>query len=270
MTVKDNRFSSLGTPNRIWAVSAIHGDIERLTRLHDKLFRRIKPGDRVIYLGNYVGHGEHGAECVDEILTFRRLLLSVPGIACSDMIYLRGRQEEMWQKLLQIQFAPGPADTLMWMLGNGLSNTLYSYGLSPHDGIEACRHGIMGLTKWTSSIREAIRRHAGHEAFGTQLTRAAHTNDNNAFPMLFVHAGLDPARTLADQGDMFWWASEEFESMREAYLPYQKVIRGFDPTHKGIVTNCLTATIDGGCGFGGDLVCAGFAADGQIADLLEI
>ena len=270
MIAKDNRFSSLGTPNRIWAVSAIHGDLERLMSLHNAIYHKIKPGDRIVYLGNYVGYGNQSAECVDEILTFRRLVLSIPGMLCSDLVYLRGRQEEIWQKLLQLQFAPSPGDTLLWMLGNGLSNTLNSYGLSPHDGIEACRHGIMGLTKWTNSIRDKLRARPGHEIFTTQLTRAAHTNDNSDYPMLFVHAGLNANRTLGDQGDTFWWASEEFEKIREAYLPYQKVVRGFDPAHKGVVTNCVTATIDGGCGFGGDLICAEIAKTGDFIDILSI
>lgn len=269
-TVKDNRFSSLGTPARIWAISVIHGDVDRLITLHNTLHKHITPGDRLVYLGNYVGYGENSAAAVDEILTFRRMLLSRPGIMCSDIVYLRGRQEEMWQRLLQIQFAPDPTDTLMWMLGNGLSNTLYSYGLSPHDGIEACRMGIMGLTKWTNQIREALRKYPGHETFGTHLTRAAHTAENTPYPMLFVHAGLDPDKQLGDQGDTFWWASESFETIESAYLPWQKVVRGYDPTHKGVKTNCVTATIDGGCGFGGSLVCAGFDSSGNIIDILNI
>jgi hypothetical protein len=265
--VKDSRFFSVGTPKNIWAVSAIHGDVDRLITLHNTLYKRLRPGDRIIYLGNYVGYGDEAVACIDEILTFRRLVLSIPGMLCSDMVYLRGRQEEMWQKLLQLQFAPDPGGTLLWMLGNGLSNTLYSYGLSPHDGIEACHHGIMGLTRWTNSIRETLRRHPGHEIFGTHLTRAAHTDETAPYPMLFVHAGLDASRALGDQGDTFWWASAEFETIDTPYLPWQKVVRGYDPGHKGVVTNCVTATIDGGCGFGGKLICAGFEANGCISDM---
>lgn len=265
----DSRFSSLGTPGRVWAISAVHGDLDRLTRLHDGLYNQIQPGDRLVYLGNYVGYGTESAACVDEILMFRRLVLSIPGMLCSDLVYLRGQQEEMWQKLLQLQFAPDPSGALLWMLGNGLSNTLYSYGLSPHDGIEACRTGVMGLTKWTNAVRETVRRNPGHEAFGTHLLRAAYTNESTDYPMLFVHAGLDASKPLGDQGDTFWWASAEFETMESPYLPFQKVVRGFDPGHKGVHMNCINATIDGGCGFGGELVCAGFDSTGKVVDLLE-
>lgn len=266
---KEQSITNLGAPERIWAVSAIHGDTARLTKLHDALLEKFKPGDRLVYLGNYTGYDQNSASCVDEILTFRRMLLSMPGMVCSDIVYLRGAQEEMWQKLLQIQFAPSPADVLIWMLGNGLSDTLYSYNLSPHDGIEACRSGVVGLTRWTASIREAVRRHPGHDIFSAQHKRAAYTAKDSAYPFLFVHAGLDSAKSLEEQGDALWWAGQGFENIAAAYAPFQKVVRGYDPAHRGIKMNCITATIDGGCGFGGTLVCAGFNAGGEAFDVLE-
>jgi hypothetical protein len=268
-SVKDNLYLSLGRPERIWAVSAVHSETARLTRLHDHILEHIRPGDKLVYLGNYTGYGADGAECVDEILTFRRLAMSLPGMLCNDIVYLRGAQEEMWQKLLQIQFAPDPANILLWMLGNGLSNTLYSYGLSPHDGIEACRSGVMGLTKWVGSIREAVRKHPGHDVFAAQYQRAAHTAEHSDYPMLFVNAGIDISKPLSEQGDSLWWADRNFENIHTTYDPFRKVVRGYDPAHGGVKMNCVTATIDGGCGFGGSLVCAGFDSAGEIVEILE-
>jgi serine/threonine protein phosphatase 1 len=273
-TIRKNRsttgpFRNLGTPNRVWTIGAVHGDLERLSAIHDAVLQQIKPGDRLLYLGNYTGYGEQSAACVDELLTFRRLAMSLPGMMCGDIMYLRGTQEEMWQKLLQLQFAPNPTDVLLWMLGNGLSNTLYSYGLSPHDGIEACRSGTMAITKWTNKIRETVRAHPGHEKFGTELLRAVHTSKDSQYPMLFVHAGLNALKPLEEQGDSLWWANEAFDHIYTAYKPFEKVVRGYDPGHRGVNMNCITATIDGGCGFGGTLVCAGFEQDGSVAQMLE-
>ena len=76
-------------------------------------------------------------------------------------------------------------------------------------------------------------------------------------------------RTLEDQGDSFWWAGDDFFTMTDAYQPFEKVIRGFDPTHQGVRVNCVTASLDGGCGFGGSLVAAGISADGDIFEILE-
>ena len=267
--VQDNRFANLGHPNHIWMISSIHGDINRLTHIHDQLFPHIKPGDRIVYSGNYTGYNKDAATCIDEILTFRRLVLSRPAMMAKDFIYLRGGQEEMWQKLLQLQFAPNPTDVLLWMLGNGLSDSLYAYGLSPHDGIEACRAGVMALTKWTQALREAVRKHAGHDAFGMQLLRAAYTDQKSPYSMLFVNAGIDTRKPLSDQNDSFWWAGDSFGTIETAYTPFQKVVRGFDPAHEGVKMNCITASSDGGCGFGGELICAGFDAQGNNIEMMR-
>ncbi|MCB1556717.1 MAG: hypothetical protein KDJ15_05325 [Alphaproteobacteria bacterium] len=247
----------------------MHGDCARLTALHDALYERFRPGDRIVYLGNYTGYGPRSAETVDELLAFRRQILSIPGIKVDDLVYLRGGQEEIWQKLLQLPFAPDPADTLLWMLGHGLSATLESYGLSPHDAFIAAREGIMPLTRWIAKARETTRGRAGHDLFQTHQRRAAFTAQDSGSSLLFVHAGINPARDLHDQGDALLWGGKMFSNIVIPYAPFHKVVRGFDPTHGGLHLNCVTATIDGGCGFGGSLACAGFDAQGGIFEVLE-
>lgn len=265
----DIRFSPLGAPRRIWAVSAVHGETDRLCALHDGLMERVRPGDRIVYLGNYTGYGPRSREAVDEILTFRRLILSIPGMMTGDLIYLRGAQEDMWQRLLQLQFSRNPVDTFLWMLGSGMNNTLRNYGISPHDGIMAAREGVMSLTRWTGSIREILRRLPGHDLFMTQYRRAAYTHLDARYPLLFVSAGIDTRLPLEDQGDTLWWSGETFNKMSDSYRPFEKVVRGYDPNHEGVYLNGVTASLDGGSGFGGPLVCAGMTADGDIFELLE-
>ena len=51
------KFALLRRCERIWAIASIHGDVQRLTALHDKLSRRVHASDRVVYLGNYMGVG---------------------------------------------------------------------------------------------------------------------------------------------------------------------------------------------------------------------
>lgn len=262
-------FAHLGSPNQIWAISAVHSDYERLQKLHKALYSRIKPGDKIVYLGNYAGYQDYGVDAIDEILAFRRSLLCISGVMPKDIIYLRGAQEEMLTKLLQLHFAPNPSDVLLWMLGHGMSQTLASYGVSPHDGIEACRSGAVGLSRWTSRIRTNIRKHPGHEMFTSHLSRAALTDIDIRYPMLFVHAGIDNMRSLEDQGDRLWWGHKDFANIHDPYKPFQKVVRGYDPSHSGVHLNCVTATLDGGCGFGGSLICAGFQGDGEISEILE-
>ncbi len=253
----------------IWAVPSIHGDLNRLVRLHDHIFEKFQVGDQLVYLGNYTGYGDQSAACIDELLTFRRLLLSLPGMRCDDIIYLRGAQEEMWHKLLLLPFAPHPSDTLIWMLGNGVKQTLESYGFDAHESLFACRSGSVGLTQWANALRKAIRLHAGHEAFNLHLQRACHTNTTHDVPILFVNAGLDPSQPLDKQTDQFWWHSNNFETIQSPYLPFKKIVRGYDPQHKGIHNNDFAFTLDDGCGFGGNLVSAAFKQSGEICEFIE-
>ena len=69
--------------------------------LHDSIFHKISAGDRVVYLGNYTGYGAYSHETVDELLMFRRMILAKPGMKASDLVYLRGKQENLWQRLYQ-------------------------------------------------------------------------------------------------------------------------------------------------------------------------
>lgn len=265
---KNSPFTSLGTPKRVWAISAIHCEVNKLIEVHDQLFEYISPGDRIIYLGNYIGRGDTTHETIEELLTFRRMVLAKPGMMTSDITYLRGQQEYMWQKLMELHYAPNPVDTLLWMYGNGLRHTIENYGLSVHDGIEAAKDNMVSLARWIGRIQDAVRKSEGHREFYGSLRRAAFTQDQTHHPLLFVHAGINPQKTLDNQGDSFWWSNVPFEAISEAYDPFGRVVRGFDPKQSGVHINCVTASIDGGCGFGGDLIAAGFAHNGEVVELM--
>lgn len=268
-TATDNRFSALGTPNTIWAISSIHGDLDRLVAIHDTIFSKFNAGDRLLYMGNYTGHGNYSRETIDELLTFRRLVMAQPGVTHDDIVYLRGIQEEMWQKLTQIQFDPDPINTLLDMMGQGLNKSLQSYDICANEGIMAAREGMMSLTKWAKNIQHKLRLNEGHDCFLRHNRRAAYTQDQDRFPMLFVNAGVDPSSPLDKQQDKFWRADTGFDAMTAQYDPFEKVVRGYDPKHGGVMLNCITATLDGGCGFGGSLVCASISANGEFQELIE-
>lgn len=269
MSASDQRFIHLGYPKVIWAVPAIHGQVDRLRSLHDIIGRYFVPGDKIVYLGNYLGYGGDPLSTIDEVLYFRRNLLAMRGMLANDLIYLRGAQEEMWQKLLQIQFAKSPQEVLEWLLENGVEPTLQAYGSSANDGRYAAREGIMALTRWTCKLKENIRKKPGHDKFATVLKRAAFTEDFKSEGVLFVPAGIDVTRPLVEQEDSFWWASSTFQKIDQPYGPFQKIIRGFDPAGGGFQKNCYTLTLDGGCGFGGPLVCGRLTGDGQLLDVIE-
>ena len=152
--MSQRRIASLERAPRIWAIPAIHGEAERLARVHDQIWPALTQGDRVVYLGNLIGGGLDGAApertavlaTLDELLDFRRAVIAMPGAFACHVVYLRGSQEVMWQQLLQLQFTPDPVAALNWMAPRGVRATLEAYGGDVDAGIRAARAGTVALT----------------------------------------------------------------------------------------------------------------------------
>jgi len=106
-------------------------------------------------------------------------------------------------------------------------------------------------------------REAGDEA---ALRRAAYTDDG---ALLFVHAGVDPARPLSAQSDSLWWATTAFSRIDRPIDGFRRVIRGFDPEHRGVTVGEFTVSVDAGCGFGGPLIAVCLDPSGDIVDVIE-
>jgi serine/threonine protein phosphatase 1 len=259
-------FSRLKRSRRIWAVAAIHGERPRLQTLHRRLAQHLDRGDRLVYLGGYLGHGPEVAGTLDELLAFRRLVLARRYAFLGDVAFLRGSQEEMWQKLLQLQFAPNPREVLEWMLERGLAATLAAYDVDPRQGMAAAREGPRALTRWTTGLRAAIDARPGHRQFLTQLKRAALTEEGT---LLFVHAGIDPGKPLDLQGDALWWGGANLLDLDAPFGGFRRVVRGYDRRHEGVAESAFAASIDGGSGFGGPLLAACFSVDGDLVETIE-
>lgn len=266
----DIRFARLDAAERIWAVGAIHGDAPRLQALHKKLGGQFKPRDRVIYLGNVLGVGPAVRDTVDELVAFRRRLLArhAGAIETRDIVYLRGAQEEMWSKLLQLQFAPNPGEILDWLLDHGVGATITAYGGSLQSARGHCRDGAMAITKFTNRLRTAIHRAPGHYPWFTGLKRAAISHGNR---LLFVHASIDPARPLTMQGDSFWWDNGAFDQLNAPFESFTRIVRGYDHRHRGVdLSRPHALTVDGGCGYGGGLTAVAFGPGGEILDRIDV
>jgi serine/threonine protein phosphatase 1 len=248
-------------------VAAIHGEARRLEALHDQLATRLQPDDHLIYLGNVLGRGAAVAATVHELLLFRRAVLARQlDDSAGEIVFLRGSQEELWHKLLQLQFAANPRQVLEWMLARGVGPTIEAYGGSIRDGRSAANRGAFAISQWTNRLRAAMRAVDGHARLMSALRRAAATDDGS---LLFVSAGINPARALADQGDAFWWGGRGFETLAAPYAGFRRLVRGLDAARGGVVSGAYTTSIDGGCGFGGPLIAACFAPDGRLIETLE-
>ncbi len=260
------KFGCITQAGRVWAVSCIHGEADKLQQLHETLSQRWQHGDRLVYLGNYIGRGSGIKAVLDELLAFRLDRLCLPGMQAEDIVYLRGAQEEMLRKLLQIQLASDPTSVLDWMVDHGLEATLEAYGSSEKEARGYLREGILATTRWTCRLRDTIQSHPGHNDILISLRRAAYTMNGE---LLFVHAGIDPSRPVTEQTDTFWWGSGYFDKIGEPYSGFKRVIRGFDRTHCGVAETKHTISLDSGCGFSGPLTAACLTLDGEIDDLIS-
>ena len=253
--------------SRVWAVASLNGELSRLRALHGLLEEKFTPGDRLVYLGNYLGGGSASVELLDELLLVRRALLARFGLLDSDIVYLRGRQEEMWQKMLQLHLAQDPAAVLEWVLPQGVEFTLKAYGGNPDQGRMWCRDGAQALARWTGSLRDAVRSRPGHGQFFASLKRAAVSGNQS---ILFVHAGVDTGRPLSAQADSFWWGAADYSKIAPSYEGFKKIVRGFDSDKSGFSLEGYAITIDNRSGHGGSLEAICFDCETRVGDRISI
>ncbi len=262
----DKNFAQLRGARRVWAIAAINGAAQRLVRLHDAISDRFQEGDRVVYLGNYIGYGGAVLATIDELLDFRRRVLGRQrGFAC-DVAFLRGAQEEMWQKLLQLQFAPNPGEVLRWMVSAGMEATVRAYGGNLRQGFAATRDGARTITRWTGALRNVMNATPGHTTLFSALRHAAFTEE---LGVLFVHAAINPLRPLAAQGDAFWWGRDDILELRASFEGFQRIVRGIDREQRNFVERDFAVSLNGGTGRFDRLTAACFGASGEVLELIE-
>ncbi|MCR9219233.1 MAG: hypothetical protein NXI21_03305 [Alphaproteobacteria bacterium] len=268
------RFIPLRAARRIWAIACIHGEADRLAALHDRIAEEIAYGDRVVYLGNYFGFGPDGREVLDELIRFRRWFLSFPPyMDPDDIVFLRGAQEEMWVKLMQLQFAPNAVAVLDFMAERGMEQAAAAFGADLGEARRAAREGVLALTYWCNRLRDRLRTIPGHDALIRAVARAAATPpsetrgaDGALKPdaVLFVHAGVDVEKPVEKQADAYWWAPRSFAAIEKPYGPFGRIVRGYDPDAAGVVDNPVTLSIDAGAGRGGPLTAVRLDPEGAV------
>ncbi len=262
------KFGCLDRLKRVWAVGAIYGEVDCLRALHEELLPRFRPGDKLVYLGNYFGTRPTALATLDELLLSRRKLMAMSGEAGpKSFVYLRGAREEMLTKLLQLQFAPNPSEVMDWLLDHQMGAVIECYGTPQHVARAIARETTVSISRWTSGLRRAINENPGHAALLSSLRRAAFSRDGR---LLFVHASIDVSRPLNMQKDNFWWDNGRFDDIGAPYYGFRRIIRGYDHGNKGLRLNHPhIATLDGGSGRGGSLNAVCFSADGDVLDQLS-
>lgn len=181
---RDDRAPRAPHATRLYAVGDIHGRIDLLRALHDRIRddARDYAGRRVlIYLGDYVDRGDGSRQVIE-------LLLDHP-LDRFETIRLMGNHEDMMSGFLE-DASIGPA----WMI-NGGDATLASYGVdAPAEPVGKTR--IRALQQAFNEVLPP--RHRGFlRALGERHVEGDY---------LFVHAGVRPgvAPDRQDRQDLLW------------------------------------------------------------------
>ena len=223
-----SNFVELTESQRIWAIGSIHSNLNSFESIRDFIISEFKESDKLIFLGNVIGLGNNAKETITEVNKLRFRIMSKFKLKSNSIVYLRGAQEEMFSKLLQLQTAPNPEEILKWMLEHGVDKTINSYGLSTNELKSISTSGTLNITKWTSNLNKIISSIPGHKEYFLNLKHAAFSKSKK---ILFVNRGVDISRPLSAQNDCFWWGYQNFSKINEPYKSFVRIVRGYESKH---------------------------------------
>lgn len=238
------RSYSVPPGTRVYAVGDIHGRVDLLEHLHDKIRREIRSqqADRnvLVYIGDYIDRGDRSRDVLDLLLT-----QPLPDV---ETIHLLGNHEAF-----MLTFLEDPAMGELW-LKNGGDSTVYSYGVgAPAVSDREQRHRMM-----RDDLMEKLPE--AHLAFLRSLQRY-HVEGEYAF----VHAGIKPGVALEEQVDEdVLWIRGEFLDNRDDHG--KCIVHGHTITDD-IEIRSNRIGIDTGAYYSGTLSC--LVLDGESRAVLQ-
>ena len=221
---KESKFQEFRNANKIWAIGSVHSGIESFQSIKNYIFSNFSKGDKLIFLGNIIGFRNKSKEMISEILSLRFNLMAKFNLNHDDIVFLRGAQEEMFSKLLQLQTAPNPAEIIEWIFSHGVDATVISYNFDPDEFKNIISQGTIKINKLTSQLNNQISITPGHKEFFSNLKHAAFSDTKE---ILFVNRGVDISRPLSAQNDCFWWGYQNFSLINKPYNTFNRIVRGY-------------------------------------------
>ena len=266
---KVSNFVELNNTNKIWAIGSIHSNLKSFTSIKKFILKNFGINDKLIFLGNVIGLGNHPKETLDSVIDLRFNLMSKFQLNPESIVFLRGAQEEMFSKLLQLQLAPNPAEIIEWMFDHGVNRTLNSYGFSENEVKNIASSGTIKISKWTSNLNKVLQMNPGHTEYFLNLKHAAYSYTKE---ILFVNRGVDITRPLSAQNDCFWWGFQNFSNIREPYKTFIRIVRGYESEHLNQLENSKNSVV---CTLfkqpltNKNVLCGIFRENGEILDIFE-
>ena len=267
-------FAELKFSKTIWAVGSIHSHLDSFVSIKEHILKYFSQGDKLIFLGNIIGLGKNSKETLSSVIDMRNYLLSKFFLKPEDIVFLRGAQEEMFLKLLQLQTAPNPYDIIQWMFEHGVDKTTKSYGFDKEEIIDVSTQGTLSIGRWTAKLNKIVANYPGHKEYFSNLHHASFSDTKK---ILFVNRGVDVSRPLSAQNDCFWWGYHNFSKMNKPYNTFIKIIRGYEPVASNslenvknrIVCSLYKTPLNKSYLANNKIIAGAFNDSGEILDLFE-
>ncbi len=266
---KISNFIELKKSNKIWAIGSIHSNLKSFISIKKYILENFEINDKLIFLGNIIGLGENSKETLNSVIDLRFNLMSKFKLKPESIVFLRGAQEEMFSKLLQLQLAPNPSEIIEWMFEHGVNTTLNSYGFSEDEVKNIASSGTMNISKWTTNLNKVLQKNHGHTEYFLNLKHAAYSQSEK---ILFVNRGVDITRPLSAQNDCFWWGFQNFSTIQQPYKTFSRIVRGYESEHSHeseISKNNIVCTLFKQPLSNKNILCGIFTENGEILDLFE-
>ena len=153
---KETHFIEIIKSKKIWAIGSIHSRLEAFNSIKKYLLKNFEKDDYLVFLGNIIGLGQESKKTLSSVIDLRNQLMAKFYLDSNRIIFLRGAQEEMFLKLLQLQTAPNPIDIVQWMFEHGVDETVRSYALNVEEVQEISTKGTLAISRWTSNLNKII------------------------------------------------------------------------------------------------------------------
>ena len=268
MNITSN-FVELKKSRKIWAIGSIHSNLKSFTSIKKHILQNFENSDKLIFLGNIIGLGENSKETLSSVIDLRFNLMSKFKLKSESIVFLRGAQEEMFSKLLQLQLAPNPSEIVEWMFDHGVNQTIRSYGFLESEVKNIASSGTLKISKWTSQLNRVLHLNPGHTQYFLNLKHAAYSHTKK---ILFVNRGVDITRPLSAQNDCFWWGFQNFSRIQEPYKSFLRIVRGYESEHLNkleISSDDVVCTLFRQPISKKRVLCGIFGDNGEVFDLFE-
>ena len=265
----ESNFVEFKNASRIWAIGSIHSNLESFNKIKKLIIKDFTLNDKLVFLGNIIGLGDKSKETLNSVIDLRFRLMSKFQLKPDSVVFLRGAQEEMFNKLLQLHTAPNPVEIINWMFEHGVDKTLLSYGYSNDQVKSISNTGTVSISKWTSKLNYSLLENSGHKEYFLNLKHAAYSSTKK---ILFVNRGVDIKRPLSAQNDCFWWGYQNFSKINKPYYSFTRIVRGYQSANNNNLANSknhLVCTLFQQPLTNLKILAGIFSENGEIIDLFE-